>query len=133
MAHTHRIDTSRRVATLTFTGTVTGHDLVSALFALYEDPAWAPGYDAIWDFRVITELLLEEGDLKNLVALDHELDDVAGHGRDVVVVSRELDLFVGKLFLRLSKDTPRPNHLVTTMDEALVWLNGEAPSSGSAA
>ena len=125
MAHTHRIDAAQRLARLTFTDTVTGPDLVDALFALYEDRAWEAGYDAIWDFRAITELLLEEGDLKSLVALDHELDDVAGHGRDVVVVTRERVVFVGKLFVRLSRDTPRPNHLVSTMDEALAWLGGE--------
>ena len=122
MAYTYRISDDDRLAHLTFTGTVNGPDLVHALTDLYADPAWQAGYNTIWDFRAISQLLLEEGDFKLLVGLDFEFMHLAGNGCDAIVVARDLDRFMGKLFLYLARNAPRRTALFDRMEDARQWL-----------
>jgi len=134
MAYTYRIDPAERLAHLTFTETVTGPELGEPLFSVYQDAGWQAGYDTIWDFRAITQLLLDEGDLEELVSMDLDLDEIAGNGSDAIVMVREQDHFIGKLFLHLAKSTPRPNYLCCTLEEARTWLGlAEVPQVRRAA
>jgi hypothetical protein len=122
MAHTYHISDDEPLAHLTFTGTVTGPGLVHALTDLYADPAWRGGYNTIWDFRAIRQLLLEEKDFKALIGLDFAFMHHAGDGCDAIVVARDLDRFMARLFLHHTRHAPRRTALFDTLEEARRWL-----------
>lgn len=123
MAYTVTIDQSAGRGTVRFTESVNGEALVASLLDLYGHALWRRGYDALWDWTSITELLLDVDDLKGLVALDHDLDDIAGPGRDALVARREIDRLMGALHVALSRDSPRSVRLFHTTAAAAAWLD----------
>ncbi len=129
MAYTVTLDPPTGRALVRFTGTVDGEALVTSLVALYGHPLWRRGYDAVWDLTDVSELLLDVDDLKELVALDTDFDDLAGPGRDALVAKREIDLLMGALHVALSRDSPRSVRLFHTADEAAAWLDTPALSA----
>jgi hypothetical protein len=128
VAHHYRIDQSQRLATLTFGGSVSGTELAQATRTLYEDPMWAAGFDAIWDFRSIEELLLEKDDIRSLVELDASYADLAAGGRDIFIVARALDYAMGRIYAHFAKDGPRQSQMVRSPAEAWEALGRVAPT-----
>jgi hypothetical protein len=59
----YTIDSQRQIAQVTVSGAVRGPDFTDTLLALFHDPRWQPEFNALWDGRGITELLLAPGDL----------------------------------------------------------------------
>jgi len=122
MAYTYCIAPADRLAHLTFTGTVTGHELGRALTALYEDLDWRAGYNTLWDFRAIRQLLLDPRDFQALARLDFAFMDRAGAGRDALLAARSLDLAMGRLFIHAARNAPRPSALFDAEPDARAWL-----------
>ena len=111
------------VARVVYTGTITAAELVDATHDLYEDPAWVPGADAIWDFTLVTMVLLEHGDLQALPDLDRAYEAVALGGRDIVIAYRELDYDLARLFQKVAQDSVREVSVVRTLAEAYAVLS----------
>lgn len=132
MAFSITVDPTAGRAVVCFSGTVDGESLVTTLLELYGHSLWRRGYDALWDFTGITQLLLDVDDLKSLVALDHELDDVAGPGRDALAARREIDQFMGALHVALSRNSPRTVRLFHSPAEAAAWLDTQTLSAQGA-
>ena len=123
--HVH-ISPADALGVVTFLDAVTGADLAGALDALYADPRWRPGFDALWDFGRMSTLVLDPDDLKALVALDFAYEAVGGVGRDAIVVTTDLDRSLAALFEHLSKETPRPNRVFASVEAARTWLAAPA-------
>jgi hypothetical protein len=122
MAFAYNIDPGRRIAAVTVSGVTSGSELAEATRALYEDENWRDGTDVIWDLTEVTELLLEWGDLQGLIAIDRQYAEVAGSGRDVIVVARKLDEAMARIHSNLSKSGPRQSHVCRSLVEARVIL-----------
>ncbi|HTV01955.1 MAG TPA: hypothetical protein VMF13_15510 [Luteitalea sp.] len=129
MAFTYHIDPVRRVAMATVSGTVTGAELADATRTIYRDAAWGTGFDVMWDFRGLTELLIERDDMQALVDLDNDdqFRTLAAGGRDVFIVARELDYAMGRVYAAFAREGPRQSHLVRTLREAWATLGLEPP------
>ena len=129
MASSYRIEPARRVAMATVSGTVTGAELADATRTLYRDAAWGTGFDVVWDFRGLTELLIEVDDMQALVDLDNDeqFRALATGGRDVFVVARDLDYAMGRVYAAFAREGPRQSHLVRTLREAWATLGLDPP------
>src|SRR3989442_8344668 len=111
MAFEYKINPERKVALLTFCGSITGAELAEATKALYHDEAWQYGFNPIWDFSRITELLLVFSDFHGLVAIDQEYAEIAGPGLDEFIVARQFDYAVGQTHMVLVKKRPRQSNV----------------------
>jgi hypothetical protein len=112
------IDASRRLAVVTISGTVRREDIAETIQALYRDPLWQRGLDALWDGRGITELLFEPDDVGSFATLQLEFADVARDGRDVFLMVRILDYVTASFYQFLAARGPRPAHVCRSEAEA---------------
>jgi hypothetical protein len=117
------IDRARRRARVTMTGSVSGRGIAETLDALYRDPQWLAGFDTLWDATGTTQLLLEADDLPALVKLQSQYQELAGGGRDVLLVARPLDHTMAKIYAFLAKNTQRPAYVVLSEPDAAQILN----------
>ncbi len=58
MAMTCRIYPDRQLAVIVAEGRVTGGNIRQAMAEVFHSPQWHPGFDAIWDARSVSELLI---------------------------------------------------------------------------
>jgi hypothetical protein len=122
MAYQYRIEPARRLATLTFSGPLDGAEIATATETIYADPAWAFGFDVVWDFRQIRGLHLDVGHFPALLALDRRFADVAGPGADLLVTGRDAHHMLARLFAHLSRGGPRHIVACRTGEEAAAAL-----------
>jgi hypothetical protein len=101
------VDTGKRLAVGTLSGTVHGADIASGIRAVYEDPAWEPGFDSVWDATGIEQLLFEQGDLSRFVALHRDFAGHSGTGLEIIIVSRSLDLVMAKSYALMMRNEAR--------------------------
>jgi hypothetical protein len=58
----------------------------------------------VWDGTFISELLFEQDDIPNFVALQRRFAEQAGPGRDVLVINRKIDEMMARTYVDLMKD-----------------------------
>ena len=129
MAFPYTIERHRHLARVTLSGIVRGSELARTVAAVYEDPQWEHGFDTLWDGAQIAVLLLDEGDLPGFVALQREYVHVAGPGRDVILVTRELDAVMARIYAAMARDEVRRTHVCASEAEAWQILNRQEPPS----
>jgi hypothetical protein len=117
------ISPQQRRGIVRLTGTIQGTTFMEAMEALYRSPEWQPGFDALWDARGVTELLLDERDVKAIVALMLDLTARMGPGRAAFVIARELDWMIARLLIYRTRVPSRERRTFETMEEALAWLD----------
>jgi hypothetical protein len=118
MAFSYVICTTNRLATGTFSGSVSGAEIAVAFRTVYDDPAWRPGFDTIWEANGITELLIERRDLADLVAMHRELAAVAGTGYEIIVVNRNVDQIMARIYTFMMRNQARQTRMCGSMVEA---------------
>ena len=118
MVFPYSLDNARRVAIVTFSGTVRGHDIADTMDMLYRDPAWQYGFDTLWDGTNVTELLFEKDDLPGFVALQQRYVTVSGPGRDIVVAIRPIDQMIAQIYVAMSKKLIRHGYACRSASEA---------------
>ena len=118
MQYRFRIDAAHRLALAEISGPVDGPMCLAAIVALHADPAWDPAYDVIWDGRGITELVLGTEDVKRNV----EAKSVDSYGRDLIVVSRDIDYLAARLEAHLARTRGKEMRVFRSLDDALAVL-----------
>jgi hypothetical protein len=121
MQFPYRIDPARRLAIVTVSGAVHGRDISTTMTALFADRGWAPGHRILWDSRGITELLFQERDLPEFLAVQKAHDTVAP-AREVIVVTRELDKAMATAYANLVRSLHQV-HVCRSMDDAMGLLD----------
>ncbi len=116
------IDPDSEVAVVELTGAIDGDECVAAARALHGHPRWERRYDVIWDGRGITGLVIDPRDMKEIV--DAKTEDSSG--LDVLIVQREVDYLVARLYTYLARSKGKEAHVFTTLDAALEALGLEA-------
>lgn len=127
MAFPYRVEPQRHLVRVTLSGMVRGAELAATVAAVYEDPSWQYGFDTLWDGAAISVLLLDEGDLPGFVSLQREYARVAGPGRDVIVVTRELDALMARIYAAMARKELRQTHVCASEAEAWQILAGHEP------
>ena len=128
VAHTLTITPGARVGLAVFAGHVTGDEMAQACRSLVTDPEWEPGFDEVWDLRGASEVDVDPGELKRLVAGAHDLRDKFVDNRVVFVTRREVIDVLTHLFGLLTADLDRTYRRVDTPEAAAAWL-GVPPSA----
>jgi hypothetical protein len=96
------IDPSRRLARVTISGSVCGHEIAAAMERLYQDTNWVAEFDILWDASQISELLLEAGDFSRFRRIQHHYASV-GPRREVIFVRRALDRAMAQTYAMFMK------------------------------
>ena len=118
------IDGTHEVGIATVSGPVDDTTLLAALDQLYLSADWHPGYDAIWDGRGITKLVVDPAGSTGIARRVQSYASRIAAGRTAVVTQRTMDrLFAEMLFARLR--CPEQQYaLFDSMDSALLWAKG---------
>jgi hypothetical protein len=122
MPFPYTIDTERRFAHIKVSGSVRGAEVAETILALFADAQWHPGFNALWDGREITELILEPGDQNGFVDLMIKNASRAGTGIDVVLVVRALDVAMANLYSALAHRGPRQAQVFESEHQAMAAL-----------
>ena len=123
MVFPYFIDPWRRAAIVTLSGTVRGPALIATVDAIFHDPEWKPTFDRVWSGTTITELLVEESDLAAYVACGRQRVDLGGTGREVIVVEREVDRVIARMYVAMMLREGRTVYICDTKTEAWRWLD----------
>lgn len=118
MPAAYHIDAARCLVTTTIQGTVTDADLAANFAGLTADPAFDPAFDHLVDAREVTELEVTTGAVRRSA----QGDPFAPGSRRAVVVSRDAEYGMARMFQALSPHGD--DHLLVTrdLDEARRWL-----------
>jgi hypothetical protein len=114
-AYPYTIDSSRRLVTATMSGSVPGTRIAATIGAIYGDPACGPGFDILWDFSTITELMFERDDLPSFVRLSQEFAPLSQFGRDIILVTRTLDKEMAGMYAVMMRAQSRAVHICSSM------------------
>ena len=125
MPFTARIEASHRLGVATLLGAIDGVDFRNAMRALYEHPAWEPDFNALWDGRGLSVLLLQPEDVEHVLALTVELEARMGTGRAAFVMPQELHRMIAGLIIRRRRPNGRERKVFESMEPALAWLEVE--------
>ncbi len=116
------IDSPRRAAIITLSGTVRRPALVETIDAIFHDPVWQPGFSRVWVGTAITELLIEKRDLTAFVAFERQQAALAGTGREVIILEHELDRVIARIYVVMMRHEGRAVYICDTEAEAWRWL-----------
>ena len=122
MAYTYLVDQERRLGAVRLEGQVTGKEVAEVSFLLFQHPDWQPGFCELWDARGITELLVTLEEVRRVAAIEKEHLGEIGMGRVAIVVARDLEYYLGRLYTAFVQDTERPVRLFKSIDKARHWL-----------
>ena len=126
MVFPYDIDVGRRLVRITLSGTVEGKDIGDTIQAIFRDPNFRPDFDEIWDGRTITSLHLDINDQPNFLKLERQHSPASGAGRDILLMTREVDLQACHVYAMRVRAAggPRQVHVVRTEQEAERIVNG---------
>jgi hypothetical protein len=119
-----RVLPQHRLALAIARDSVSGPDILDAMYGVFEHADWKPGFDVLWDGRGIRALVLAPEDIEAVVAATADLRDLMGTGKSAVVTSRLSDYGPARLLqVRNESVAVRDIRLFTSMAEAVVWLD----------
>lgn len=126
MAHRVDIDRERGFCRITLFDEVEGAELIAAICAMLEHPAWRPGTNTLWDALGIRALAVDPETVARIQALMHQYAARRGPGRTAFLVKRDLDRSMALLFKVLLDLPGREIQVFTSPREALSWLGMDA-------
>ena len=100
-------------------GPVDIHDLTSAVDALYTASAWQPDFDACWDGRAVTALVLEPRDTAALLEVIRGLRAQIQRSRAAFVVPRPIDYVVAHMLVSKMRCSEQQHQTFRQLDPAL--------------
>jgi len=127
MSFLHVIDSDRALGVASLTGRVTADVFCNAMHALYGDPEWRPGMQALWDLRFIDQLIIVPEDISDILAVVDSLRDVLGTGNAAFVTSQEPVHSVARLLVLHSQVPQRDRRVFRDIGDALDWLGVTLP------
>lgn len=122
MPYDLHIDPAAGLTLVRFSGKLTGPEVMEAMEAVFTHPDWQPAFDVIWDGSRNRQLVLVPGELERFVALLDRHRSPPGAGRDVVVVVREVDYVVARLYEHLSRKYSQRLVLCHSLEQAVEKL-----------
>ena len=109
------IDGSRLLAIVRFTGEVTGRDLAEAAARLHAHAAWDARCDVIWDYRAIETFVIQPDEVAGIF----EARTRNSVGRDAILVKRDLEYMIARLYAHRAQEVGKEVRLCWHMDEVL--------------
>lgn len=125
MAYTTQIIPDHRLGVGILYGAVDVDDFTESLDALYTANDWDPTFDALWDCREVTSLVLDPEDAEAILAQMNRLQSQFDTGRAAFVVPRMVDYLIARMLVG-KLDLPKRQHgIFRRLAPALEWLQAE--------
>jgi hypothetical protein len=118
------VDQSLGHVTHTAQGQLSLDEIRGAFRAALENPAYRRGMTVLWDVREATIAHLSAEDLRTLARFSHELRSVRGGGRAAILVSRDADFGVARMFQLYADVFPWETMVFRDLGETIEWLGG---------
>ena len=123
MPLSYRIDPARQLLEVTGEGVVTLAEMRGYFAALETDPAFVPTYDALIDFRSVTDFLTPAE--VPLVAAEHPVRRVGAKSRRALVASADLVFGMFRMLEAFADDSSITYEVFRDLATAHRWLAGE--------
>lgn len=119
------IDESLGIAVNTVEGALTQDEILAAQHRLYVELGYDPDGRVLWDVRRgrIAESMTGI-DIASAVKRSEPLWDRLSGGRSAILVARESDFGMARMYEQLAAEAPRDLHVFRDHDEAIAWLLG---------
>lgn len=127
MPFLHVIDASRQLGVAGLTGRVDADIFCDAMHAMYTDPDWKPGMQALWDLRYIDQLVITPTDIPQIMKVVDSFRDVLGNGNAAFVAPHEPVHSIANLLVLRTHVPERPRRVFRQISDALDWLNVSLP------
>jgi hypothetical protein len=118
------IDRTTGLVTHTGTGEMSIDEIKTAFEARLENPDFRPGMRVLWDCRKATISALSTGGIQGLIAFNIRHADARGEGMSAIVVSKDVDFGVGRMFEAHAQDLPWQTKIFRDLESATQWLSG---------
>jgi hypothetical protein len=123
MAIDRYIDNKTGLVTFTVTGSAKVADLIAALDELFVTPGFRKNADILWDFSKWRAEPPEAWELRELVTFIDRNQDKRGTGYRVsIVVSRDLDYGLARMFEAYAENLPFTLRIFRKRSQAEAWL-----------
>lgn len=124
MTYRMHISPTQRTGFVQLAGSVTGQDIFQANQQLYAHPDWQPGFDECWDCSSITSLVVDPGEIHEIVEQEVEHAAALGQGRVAIVATSYNVEMIGQLYKVMLEHSlaGRPVQLFRTPEAAQRWL-----------
>ena len=123
-----KIDPAQGVRVHTVTGELTVHELKATLVALYDDPNFQSGHDALWDLREASLTGFTADDVRHIVNLVKDGWVDRGSAKAAMVVSRTADFGMVRMYeIQLATADEDRTSVFRDIDEAYAWLDHNPP------
>ncbi len=121
----YAIDPDLQLLTITFSGDVTGKDVIGALSVVNEITRLHPAFRQVWDGLEIVSLDVEYADMTHIVGyIKTELAHMLANLPTVaVLVRRQIDHLIVKTILTMI-GSPKPISMLATREAVSGWLAG---------
>lgn len=129
MPFLHVIDASRHLGVAGLTGRVDANVFCDAMRAIYTDPAWEAGMQALWDLRFIDQLVISPEDIPQITGVVDSYRDVLGNGNAAFVAPHEPVHSIARLLVLRTHVPERPRRVFRQISDALEWLNVSLPDA----
>ena len=122
MAYSCEVDEQRSLGLIKLSGSVDDQEVVGAMKKLYENGEWDSRFNTLWDCTNITELIIGQDGLREIVAVTNQLQAQIGPGKVAFVVRRQIDEMMAKILIQMTKTSERERRLFHRCEDALEWL-----------
>lgn len=129
MPFLHVIDSSRELGVAGLTGRVDADIFCDAMQAIYTDPDWQPGMQALWDLRYIDQLVITPEDIPQITQVVDSFRDVLGNGNAAFVAPHEPVHSIANLLVLRTHVPERQRRVFRQISDALEWLNVSLPNN----
>lgn len=127
MAVFTRIDDERGLAIQEIRGNLSTDEILKAQHELYVELEFDPMKPCLWDATQGNVAAAMSGlEMQTAAKRGSELWERMAGGRTAILVAREADFGMGRMYEQLAADMPRELGVFRDRDEALFWLLGES-------
>ncbi len=127
MAVFTRIDEERGLAVQEIHGDLSTDEILKAQHELYVERAFDPAKPCLWDATEGNVAAAMTGrEMQTAASRGSALWDRMAGGRTAILVARESDFGMGRMYELMASDMPRELKVFRDRDEALAWLFGKA-------
>lgn len=127
---TTQIDSRAGVVSHRASGELSLREIRETFQATVRDPAFRSGMRVLWDLREATLTSLDEAGIRSLLELNSRYQEERGAGRSAIVVSRDVDYGIARMFQTYAEDLPWETRVYRDHAEAVAWITGAEAAGG---
>ncbi len=117
-----RIHSTMGLVTHRGSGDLSISEIEEAFEARLQDPEYCAGMRVLWDCRESHIANFSAAELTGLVKYNADHQESRGGGRSAIVVSRDADYGVGRMFQSYAEQLPWETMLFRDLNSAMRWL-----------